>query len=55
MKGKIGTISNGALADILIVRKNPVDDINVLRNPTIVIQNGHVKVGKLQDFQTAAA
>lgn len=40
MKGKIGTISKGAYADMLVLDKNPLQDLSVLENIRDVIING---------------
>lgn len=38
----LGRISEGATADLIAVRGNPLEDISVLRNPTLVIKDGKV-------------
>lgn len=44
--GKIGVIEDGALADLLVVDGNPVDDIKLLENPqknfTVIMKDGRV-------------
>ena len=44
--GKLGVIEVGAVADILIVEGNPLEDISVLSNPTdnlkVIIKGGSV-------------
>ncbi|WP_419936882.1 amidohydrolase family protein [Candidatus Palauibacter sp.] len=42
MDGEIGTLTGGALADMLIVEGNPLDDISDLRRARIVIKDGEV-------------
>ena len=42
MEGEIGTLAGGALADMLIVEGNPLDDISDLRRARIVIKDGEV-------------
>ena len=42
MEGEIGTLAAGALADILIVDGNPLEDIEDLRRARIVIKDGEV-------------
>ncbi len=42
MEGEIGTLSAGALADILIVEGNPLEDIEDLRRARIVIKDGEI-------------
>ena len=42
MDGEIGTLTGGALADMLIVEGNPLDDIEDLRRARIVIKDGEV-------------
>ena len=32
-EGEIGVVKKGAYADILIVNKNPIEDVSVLTNP----------------------
>jgi imidazolonepropionase-like amidohydrolase len=38
MEGRLGTISPGAIADILILDRNPLDDITVLDRPEIYLR-----------------
>jgi imidazolonepropionase-like amidohydrolase len=42
LSGILGTIEEGAWADILLVKDRPWDDIRSLRDPVIVIKNGQV-------------
>ncbi len=42
MEGEIGTLAGGALADLLIVEGNPLEEIRDLRNARIVIKDGQV-------------
>lgn len=42
MEGEIGTLSAGALADILIVEGNPLEDIEDLRRARIVLKDGEI-------------
>ena len=42
MEGEIGTLSDGALADILIVEGNPLENIEDLRRARIVIKDGEI-------------
>ena len=42
MQGEIGTLRGGALADMLIVDGNPLQDISDLRRARIVIKDGEV-------------
>ena len=39
---RLGVIAEGAFADLLLVGENPLEDLNVLRNPTHVIARGRV-------------
>ena len=43
-----GTIEPGKFADMIIVDKNPLDDLKVLRNVTMVIKNGEIVKGRLK-------
>ncbi|MBU1099588.1 MAG: amidohydrolase family protein [Bacteroidetes bacterium] len=42
MENEIGTIEVGKIADLLIINGNPLTDIDVLRNVSMVIHNGHI-------------
>lgn len=42
MEGEIGTLAAGALADILIVEGNPLEDISDLRRARIVLKDGEI-------------
>ena len=42
MEGEIGTLSAGALADILIVEGNPLEEIEDLRRARIVLKDGEI-------------
>ncbi len=50
MEGEIGTLAGGALADILIVEGNPLENISDLRRARIVIKDG--EVFRLEDLLT---
>ncbi|WP_420635654.1 amidohydrolase family protein [Candidatus Palauibacter sp.] len=50
MEGEIGTLTGGALADILIVEGNPLENIEDLRRARIVIKDG--EVFRLEDLLT---
>lgn len=39
---ELGQVRPGFLADLVIVDKNPVEDLTTLRNPIIVIKNGKI-------------
>lgn len=41
-ENELGTLETGKIADILVVRGNPLDDINALANPLLVVHNGIV-------------
>lgn len=45
--GERGTLKDGAPADILIVRGNPLDDITALKNVVCVIKDGAVVHGEI--------
>lgn len=42
----LGLVEQGALADLLLVKGNPLDNINLIANPTnnfkIIIKNGRI-------------
>jgi len=42
MESEIGTIEEGKIADILILNKNPIENINALTNVFMVIHNGSI-------------
>ena len=42
MDGRLGSIEKGKLADLLVVRANPLDDITHLRQVVMVLKAGHV-------------
>ena len=42
MEGEIGTLAGGALADMLIVEGNPLENISDLRRARIIIKDGEV-------------
>ncbi|MFV1988486.1 MAG: amidohydrolase family protein [Gemmatimonadota bacterium] len=42
MEGQIGSLTGGALADMLIVDGNPLENISDLRNARIIIKDGQV-------------
>lgn len=42
MEGRLGRLADGALADILVVEGNPLEDISHLRNARMVIADGEV-------------
>lgn len=37
-EGRLGTISEGAVADILVLERNPLDDITVLDRPELYLK-----------------
>jgi imidazolonepropionase-like amidohydrolase len=39
---RLGTIAPGKLADLVVVRKNPLSDIRNLRSIALVVKNGQV-------------
>ena len=52
--GKIGTIAPGAFADLLVLSRNPLEDITVLDRPEqyldAVVKDGRLMVGQLEGF-----
>lgn len=50
-EGKIGVITPGAFADLVVLDKNPLDDITVLDRPELylraVIKEGRIMSGSL--------
>jgi imidazolonepropionase-like amidohydrolase len=46
LSGKVGTIQAGAAADLLAVAGDPLSDLNVLRDPVLVIQAGRTVVDR---------
>jgi imidazolonepropionase-like amidohydrolase len=46
MEGRLGILAPGAIADLLVVDGNPLDDINLLahpeRNLRLVMKEGHI-------------
>jgi imidazolonepropionase-like amidohydrolase len=51
MEGKIGVVAPGAVADLLVVDGNPLEDIGILADPTthlhLVMKGGHVHLDRL--------
>ena len=50
-KGKLGVIAQGAFADLLVLSKNPLEDITVLDRPEkylkAVVKEGRLVSGQL--------
>jgi len=49
---KVGTIEEGKLADLILMRKNPLDDISVIEDHSqilLVVKNGKVVVNRLKN------
>jgi imidazolonepropionase-like amidohydrolase len=44
MEDKLGTLEPGKLADVLVVRGNPDQDLGALANVELVFRGGHVVV-----------
>jgi imidazolonepropionase-like amidohydrolase len=58
MEDQLGTIEPGKLADVIVVRKDPLKDIRVLQNMSniaLVIQDGKVVVDRLRQNMTNTA
>lgn len=51
--GKLGVVEEGALADLLLVEGNPLQNVDLLGDPgnnfSVIIKNGVVYKNKLQD------
>jgi imidazolonepropionase-like amidohydrolase len=50
-----GRIAGGYDADLLIVEKNPLDDIGQIRDPLIVINNGRIVLSRLAEAAASDA
>ncbi len=46
---ELGTVEKGKIADLIVVKDNPLEDINNLRTLQMVFQNGHLVVDKRGD------
>lgn len=44
---RTGVIKQGMEADMIVVERDPLKDVRVLRNPVIVINDGHLAIDKL--------
>ena len=44
---ELGSVAPGRLADLVVFRGNPLEDIHELRNPVLVIKNGVIAVDRL--------
>jgi imidazolonepropionase-like amidohydrolase len=42
-ENELGRIDEGAMADVIAVRGNPLEDVRALRKPVIVIRNGRIE------------
>lgn len=51
LEDKIGTLKEGKCADILVLDKNPLDDLTTLRKPNMVIARGKIYQGKIKHYQ----
>ena len=52
MSDKVGTLESGKLADIVVCRDNPLDDIELLGNPDnidLIVLNGEIIKNKLEN------
>lgn len=47
MSSRAGEIRAGLEADLLVVERNPLEDIEILDDPLVVISNGRVVVDRL--------
>jgi len=50
MEGQIGTIAPGAFADLLVLDGNPLEDVNILAEPTrhvrMLVKAGRVVIDR---------
>jgi imidazolonepropionase-like amidohydrolase len=51
---RIGAIETGLEADLLIVERNPLEEIRTLEDPLLVVSNGQVAMNRLTFGKTAA-
>lgn len=55
MEGKLGCIKEGAFADILLLAKNPLDDIGIMNKPhenlMAVVKDGRCVVSKVKGLR----
>ena len=42
LENELGTIESGKIADIIIVKENPLNDLNALLSVQLVIHNGEI-------------
>ncbi len=45
MAQDLGSIAKGKIADLIVLEGDPVDDLNNLRKPLVVVQGGKVVLG----------
>jgi imidazolonepropionase-like amidohydrolase len=44
---QIGQVTVGFEADLVVVERNPIDDVRTLQDPLLVISNGRIALGRL--------
>ena len=49
---ELGRIGEGALADLVAVRADPLRDVSTLRRPAVVIKDGRLIVDRRADMST---
>jgi imidazolonepropionase-like amidohydrolase len=47
MQGRVGAIEPGLEADLVVVERNPLENVRTLQDPLLVISNGRVALNRL--------
>ena len=47
LQGRIGALAIGSEADLIVVQRNPLEDIRTLQHPSFVMNNGRVGLDRL--------
>lgn len=45
-ENELGKVAEGYLADLIVVRQNPLESVSAMRNPILVIQDGRIVVDR---------